>query len=88
MYRKFMAIGYELYMKPPLHRIAQDDLNVRFCICVKRSNLPGRPEIYQPICGQCRDPCRLRFVPDTLPKRPKRRRNNGGGGDNPDDYDN
>ncbi len=24
---------------------------------------------YEAICGECRDPCRLRFVPDTFPRR-------------------
>ncbi len=24
--------------------------------------------VYEPICGQCRDPCSLRFIPDTYPR--------------------
>ena len=31
----------------------------------------GGYERYEPICGECRDPCALRFVPDTYPRRDK-----------------
>ena len=49
----------QLWFTSPL----QDDLGTRFCICVKRRNAYGRNN-YEPICGECRDPCALRFVPD------------------------
>ena len=80
-----------------LYLLPQDDLDRRFCICLKR---PGRPTAYhvpgygtthsearyEPVCGQCRDPCALRFVPDSYPRRDSSEesseedRNNGGGG--------
>lgn len=56
----------------------QDDLGTSFCICVKRrggggvggyhGGNRGGAEIYEPVCGECRDPCALRFVPDRYPK--------------------
>ena len=30
------------------------------CICIKRAGY----NIYEPICGECRDPCALKFVVD------------------------
>lgn len=41
------------------------DLDNRFCICVKHRTGYGRND-YVPRCGECRDPCALRFVPDKL----------------------
>ena len=27
------------------------------------------PAVYEPICGECRDPCALRFIPDSYPRK-------------------
>merc|ERR1739848_201338 len=58
-----------------------DDLGTRFCICVKRRNAYGRNN-YEPICGECRDPCSLRFVPDRFG--PRRDDFNGNRNNNPE----
>ncbi|TRY68402.1 hypothetical protein TCAL_10230 [Tigriopus californicus] len=54
------------------------DANVgeQFCICVKRGG-----KIYTPVCGECRDPCTLRFVPDPFPRK-KNNDNENDGTDN------
>jgi len=58
-----------------------DDLGQRFCVCVKRRTAYGRNN-YEPICGECRDPCSLRFVPDRFG--PRRDDFNGNRNNNPE----
>ena len=36
------------------------------CICIKRAGY----NIYEPICGECRDPCALKFVVDRFSTSP------------------
>ncbi len=36
---------------------------------MKRRSHYGRTDLYEPVCGECRDPCALRFVPDRYPKK-------------------
>ena len=63
----------------------------KFCICVKRGGsrrFPGSvPAKYEPICGTCRDPCALRFIPDPFPTNRRRTNNNSNNNGNADiDY--
>lgn len=46
--------------KPPRDLCKDATVDTKVCICVKR---PGF-NVYEPICGQCRDPCALKFVAD------------------------
>ena len=39
----------------------QAQIDERRCICIKQHG-SDRGE-YKPVCGQCRDPCALRFIP-------------------------
>ena len=40
-------------------------MGAQFCICMKQPRyLSGTASKYEPICGECRDPCALRFIPD------------------------
>ena len=40
--------------------IFQAAVNEQVCICIKRAGY----NVYEPICGECRDPCALKFVVD------------------------
>jgi hypothetical protein len=46
--------------KPPRDICANAAVDQRSCICIKRAGY----NVYEPICGECRDPCALKFVVD------------------------
>ena len=47
----------------PRDLCGDDDLGTRFCVCLKRpvrNPYGSTTSVYEPICGECRDPCALR----------------------------
>ncbi len=53
--------------RPPRDICVEAAVNERRCICLNTGR--GNTETgYEPICGNCRDPCALRFTPDKVPR--------------------
>lgn len=51
--------------RPPRDICLDAAVDERRCICINT----GRSESgYEQICGNCRDPCQLKFTPDRVPK--------------------
>merc|ERR1739845_31633 len=52
--------------RPPRDICLEAAVDERRCICINTGR--GRSETgYEPICGNCRDPCQLKFTPDIVP---------------------
>ena len=52
--------------RPPRDICLEAAVDERRCICINTGR--GRSETgYEPICGNCRDPCQLKFTPDKVP---------------------
>lgn len=51
--------------RPPRDICLEAAVDERRCICINT----GRSKSgYEQICGDCRDPCQLKFTPDNVPK--------------------
>ena len=54
--------------KPP-RDICNDALgDERRCICINTGRNVDSETGYEAMCGNCRDPCQLKFTPDTVPR--------------------
>ena len=54
--------------KPPSDICKEAAVDERRCICIKTGRGQLRSETgYERICGNCRDPCQLKFTPDLVP---------------------
>ena len=52
--------------RPPRDICLEAAVDERRCICINTGR--GSTETgYEPICGNCRDPCQLKFTPDVVP---------------------
>jgi hypothetical protein len=53
--------------RPPRDICLEAAVDERRCICINTGR--GRSETgYEPVCGNCRDPCQLKFTPDSVPR--------------------
>ena len=54
--------------RPPRDICVDAAVDERRCICIKTGRGQLRSETgYERICGNCRDPCQLKFTPDLVP---------------------
>ena len=58
----------EIAGRPPRDICVDAAVDERRCICIKTGRGQLRSETgYERICGNCRDPCQLKFTPDLVP---------------------
>jgi len=54
--------------RPPRNICNEAIVDERRCICLKTGRNIDSDSGYQQLCGECRDPCQLKFTPDRIPK--------------------
>ena len=63
---KIINFLFSFLGRPPRDICLEAAVDERRCICINTGR--GRSETgYEPICGNCRDPCQLKFTPDKVP---------------------
>ena len=53
--------------RPPRDICLEAAVDERRCICIKTGRSSSETG-YEQICGNCRDPCQLKFTPDRVPR--------------------
>ena len=54
--------------RPPRDICNEALVDERRCICINTGRNVDSETGYEAMCGNCRDPCQLKFTPDTVPR--------------------
>ena len=54
--------------RPPRDICNEAAVDERRCICINTGRNGQSDSGYEQICGNCRDPCQLKFTPDKVPR--------------------